>query len=308
NASRTMLHNLKTGKWDPELLKLVGIKASNLPAVQPTCSDFGTTSAKDAGFSAPIRSVVGDQQSAAFAQGCSTKGIMKNTYGTGLFVVSETGSSVKLNDHLITTVAASDSDVLQYALEGSVFIGGAGIQWLRDGLNLFKKADETEKIALSINSNGGVYFVPALVGLGCPYWNSRARGLFTGITRGTTAAHFIRAGLEAMAFSTKDVIDVMVKTSGIRVKSLRVDGGAARNNFLMQFQADLLNVPVERPRITETTALGAAGLAGITAGFWKNRSAFLKLNPIEKVFKPKMKPAERKRLCAEWAQAVRRTL
>lgn len=308
NASRTMMFNLKTGKWDPALLKLVGIKASNLPAVQPTCSDFGTTSVKETGFSAPIRSVVGDQQSAAFAQGCGTKGIIKNTYGTGLFVVSETGSSVKMDDHLITTVAASDGHDLQYAFEGSVFIGGAGIQWLRDGLNLIKEADETEKIALSTDSNGGVYFVPALVGLGCPHWNSHARGLFTGITRGTTAAHFVRAGLEAMAFSTKDVIDAMVKTSGIRVKSLRVDGGAVRNNFLMQFQADLLNVPVERPRITETTALGAAGLAGIAAGFWKNRRDFLKLNPVEKVFKPKMKPAERKRLCTEWTQAVRRTL
>lgn len=259
-------------------------------------------------MTAPIWSVVGDQQSAAYAQGCSTKGVIKNTYGTGLFVVSDIGEKLALDDRLITTVSATELKRLRYAFEGSIFIGGAGIQWLRDGLKVITTASETESIAVKIQSNGGVYFVPALTGLGCPYWNSDARGLFCGITRGTTKAHFIRAVLESMAYSTKDVVEVMTKRSGITLKSLRVDGGASQNNFLMQFQSDVLNVPVERPKNTETTALGAAGLAGIGVGFWKNQETFLKLNLIERVFYPKMTSAERGRLVDGWHQAVNRAL
>lgn len=308
NASRTLLYNLKTKQWDPELLKLVGISQDRLPTIQPTCSNFGVTSKKASGMTAPIWSVVGDQQSAAYAQGCSTKGVIKNTYGTGLFVVSDIGEKLALDDRLITTVSATELKRLRYAFEGSIFIGGAGIQWLRDGLKVITTASETESIAVKIQSNGGVYFVPALTGLGCPYWNSDARGLFCGITRGTTKAHFIRAVLESMAYSTKDVVEVMTKRSGITLKSLRVDGGASQNNFLMQFQSDVLNVPVERPKNTETTALGAAGLAGIGVGFWKNQETFLKLNLIERVFYPKMTSAERGRLVDGWHQAVNRAL
>ena len=309
NASRTMLFNLKTLAWDDKLCRLFDIPKKILPNVVPSSAVVARTDHRIFGREIPISGIVGDQQAASFAQGCFGPGVIKNTYGTGLFMLENTGRMPRLSKNLLTTVAWSIGNLknTQYAVEGSVFIGGAAIQWLRDGLGLFSSAAQSETMARRISSNEGVYFVPALVGLGAPYWDAKARGAFFGITRGTTRAHFVRAALEAVAYQTRDILEVMKKDTRHDFKVLRVDGGASANDFLMQFQADILGIPVERPKILETTALGAAALAGLATGFWKSREKFNRLRRIDKVFTPnrKFKSAV---LYQKWKEAVRRSL
>ena len=309
NASRTMLFNIHTKAWDEGLCRIFHVPRCVLPAVVPSSGVVGRTDKKIFGQALPISGIVGDQQAAAFAQGCFGPGIVKNTYGTGLFMLENIGRTPRFSKDLLTTIAWSLGDLkkTEYAIEGSVFVGGAAIQWLRDGLGLFKNARETRKIAESVSSNQHVYFVPALVGLGAPYWDPHARGLILGITRGTTRAHLVRAALEANAYQTRDILEIMRKQSPKPFQALRVDGGASANDFLMQFQADLLRIPVERPKILETTALGAAGLAGIGIGFWKNKEAFNRLRRVEKIFKPRGNPLTGNRLYAEWKEAVGRS-
>ena len=309
NASRTMLFNLKTKRWDASLCKLFQVPQNILPQVVPSSGICGQLDAALFGKSIPIAGVVGDQQAASFAQGCFKAGTIKNTYGTGLFMLESTGTTPKFSKNLLTTVAWSLGDLkhTEYAVEGSVFIGGAAIQWLRDGLKIIPSAKEAKKMAESLSSNEGVYFVPALVGLGAPYWDPNARGTFLGITRGTKREHFVRAALEAIAYQTRDVLEVMKKDTGRVFKSLRVDGGASANDFLMQFQADILGIPVERPRVRETTALGAAGLAGIAVGFWKNPEEFNRLRAVDKTFYPDPKFKGREALYVGWKEAVKRS-
>ncbi len=307
NASRTLLFDIKKGGWDPELMKLFRVPAHALAEVRPCAAERGVTSRSAVGFEVPILGAAGDQQAAAFAQGVSPAGIIKNTYGTGLFLVAETGSSLKLSDKLITTVAASADKKLHYALEGSVFIGGAAMQWLRDGLKIIDRAGDSEAMTRSLASNDGVYFVPALAGLGCPHWDPNARGLIIGLTRQTRREHLVRAALESMAYQTRDVADLVHREAGLPLKNLRVDGGAVKNNWLMQFQSDILGIPVERPVVTETTALGAAALAGITAGIWKDQTDFLSHRKVDRVFKPRMKPSDRDLLHKNWLRAVSRS-
>ena len=262
------------------------------------------------GSKIPITGIVGDQQAASFAQGVFSPGVIKNTYGTGLFALENTGKRPRFSENLLTTVAWSLGSVkkTEYAVEGSVFIAGAALQWLRDGLQLFARASETEKIAKAVKNSGDVYFVPALVGLGAPHWDANARGTIVGITRGTTRAHLVRAALEAIAYQTRDILEVMQQDTKARFKVLRVDGGASANNFLMQFQADILRIPVERPKVLETTALGAAGLAGLAVGFWKNRESFNRLRRVDRFFRPQMKKSAADRLYARWQKAVGRSL
>jgi len=304
NASRTLLFNIRTRRWDPELLRRFHIPRTLLPTVLPSSGAFGTT-AKRSGLprGIPITGIAGDQQAALFGQGCTRAGLAKNTYGTGCFLLLQLGNRWTLSRHgLITTLACDPTGQPSYALEGSVFIAGAAIQWLRDGLQLIRRAADTEAIARSLKDTGGVYVVPALVGLGAPYWDMQARGAVVGITRGTTRAHLIRATLESLAYQTRDVVEAMEEDSGVRLRTLRVDGGAAQNNWLMQFQADLLGRPVVRPRLVETTALGAARLAGLAANFW--RGGFDATG--ERVFHPRMNVRERDRLYAGWQEAVAR--
>ena len=309
NASRTLLFNIKTLRWDDELCRLFNVPKKILPVVVPSSGQIAVTDKKICGRSVPITGLVGDQQAASFAQGCFEPGIIKNTYGTGLFMLENTGRKVRYSKNLLSTVAWSVGDLknTEYAVEGSVFIGGAAIQWLRDGLQLFKNAKESARLAQEISSNEGVYFVPALVGLGAPYWDPNARGAFFGVTRGTKRAHFVRAALEAIAYQTRDILEVMKKDTGQNFKLLRVDGGASSNDFLMQFQSDILGIPVERPTILETTALGAAALAGIASGFWKDRETFSRLRKIQKVFLPNKKIANRDKIYGRWKDAVRCT-
>ncbi len=308
NASRTMLYNIRRGGWDKELLKLFHVPALALAELVPSSAERGRTVKRFLGDAIPITGVAGDQQASAFAQGLSEGAIVKNTYGTGLFIVAETGSRPRFSEKLVTTVAATDRSRLQYALEGSIFIGGAAIQWLRDGLGVIKNAAESERIARRLGSNEGVYFVPALQGLGCPHWDPHARGMIIGLTRQTRGDHLIRAGLEAIAYETRDCVDLLQKEMGRRIKRIRVDGGAVRNNFLMQFQADIIGCEVERPRLTETTALGAAGLAGIAAGLWKDQRDFLKARRIDRVFRPRMKRSVREAYYSEWRRALQRSM
>lgn len=307
NASRTMLWNIHTRKWDEKLCGIFGIPSKILAKVVPTSGVAATTDRRAAGAEIPIAGIVGDQQAATFAQGCFLPGSVKNTYGTGLFMVENTGLRPRFSKNLLTTVAWSIGDLrhTEYAVEGSVFIGGAAVQWLRDGLKIIAKASETQKVAQKLPSNEGVYFVPALVGLGAPYWDPDARGMIIGITRGTSRAVLVRAALEAIAYQTRDVLEVMRKDTGKDFQVLKVDGGATANDFLMQFQADILGVRVERPRILETTALGAAGLAGIAAGFWKDKHEFNKKRTVERIFKPSSK-VRRDELYKKWRQAVSR--
>lgn len=309
NASRTMLFNIHSKVWDKELCDIFDVPMGILPSVVPSSGVVGITDRKWFGREIPISGVVGDQQGAAFAQGCFKPGVIKNTYGTGLFMLENTGKTPRFSKNLLTTVAWSVNEVkdTEYAVEGSVFIGGAAIQWLRDGLRIFKSAQDTEKMAEGLAGNDGVYFVPALVGLGAPYWDPHARGTLIGITRGSKRAHLVRAALEAIAYQTRDVLEVMNKDTRQEFKILRVDGGASVNDFLMQFQADILGIPVERPKVLETTALGAAGLAGIAAGFWKNREEFSRSRRVDRVFKPQMKAAEAAALYAQWKRAVERS-
>lgn len=306
NASRTMLFNLRERRWDESLLKLFGVPARALPVVRASSAEFGAVDPNLFGFAAPIGSVVGDQQGAMWAQGCCEPGIVKNTYGTGLFLMMNSGAKPHVSEQLLSTIAWQIGDKVDYAIEGSVFIGGAAIQWLRDELQIVKTSAGTESLAASLDSNDGVYFVPALVGLGAPYWDSAARGTIIGVTRATGKAHFARAALESIAYQTRDLVDTMCAELGAPLKKLQVDGGACANNFLMQFQADILGVPVERPAVIETTALGAAGLAGLHAGLWSDAADFVKHRRVERTFEPQIAAAERERLYEKWKRAVER--
>ena len=309
NASRTMLFNIKTKKWDDKILTALKIPRIILPEVVDSSQFYGLTS-RDIFVEKqiPIAGIAGDQQAALFGQGCFLEGTAKNTYGTGCFMLMNTGSKpVKSKAGLLTTIAWSIGGKVEYALEGSVFIAGAALQWLRDGLQLIDHAEDSERLAKSVESTDGVYVVPAFVGLGAPYWDSEARGAIYGITRGTTRDHLVRATLEAIAYQTRDVLNAMEADSKIKLKSLRVDGGAAANNFLMQFQADIMGTPVDRPKVIETTALGAAYLAGLAVGFYK-KAELSKNWQIDHKFKPEMKEPQRKALYDGWKTAVRKTM
>lgn len=306
NASRTMLFDLRRRHWDADLLKQFGVSRESLPDVRPSAGDFGAVDPGLFGFSAKISGVVGDQQGAMFAQGCYEPGVIKNTYGTGLFLMTNTGEQPRDSEHLLSTIAWQIGERVDYALEGSVFVGGAAVQWLRDGLQIVKTSQETESLAAGLSSNDDVYFVPALTGLGAPYWDAAARGAIVGLTRATSRAHFARAALEAIAYQTRDVADIMGAELGAPLRKLQVDGGACANNFLMQFQADILGVPVERAAVIETTALGAAGLAGLTANVWSSAADFLAHRRVDRVFEPAMSESTRESLYAKWKKAVAR--
>jgi glycerol kinase len=307
NASRTLLYNIREGAWDDALIERFGVLRSLLPTVVRS-SEIVNVTARGV-FDSPIiiAGVAGDQQAALFGQRCVKPGLVKNTYGTGCFMLMHTGDHFVASQHqLITTCAAQDGAEREFALEGSVFIAGAVVQWLRDGLGIIKSASDVEALATSVDDNGGVYFVPAFTGLGSPRWDAYARGNIGGLTRGSTAAHVARAALESIAYQTADVLDAMQLDSGIEVKELRVDGGATRNNFLMQFQADLLGVPVVRPRVSETTALGAAYLAGLAIGYWTNADEIDAQWQIERRFDPVMEKGEAQSLRVGWERAVAR--
>lgn len=307
NASRTMLVNIHTGSWDQDLLRLFDIPAEMLPEIRPSSAIYGETDPTLFGAAVPIAGCAGDQQAALFGQACFHPGQAKNTYGTGCFLLMNTGTQPVLSrSGLLTTIAWSSGDATHYALEGSVFIAGAALQWLRDGLGLFQRTEEIESLARSVPTSDGVYFVPAFVGLGAPYWDMYARGMIIGLTRGTTRSHLVRAALEAIAYQTRDVLDGMKSEGAPEIHELRVDGGAAVNDFLCQFQADILQTAVARPRVTETTALGAAFLAGLAVGVWKSTDELASLWQAEKVFHPVMSRAEIERLYARWQDAVRR--
>ncbi|NJE07317.1 glycerol kinase GlpK [Thermococcus sp. M39] len=306
NASRTMLFNIKKLEWDEDLLEIFGIPDAILPEVKESSEIYGYTKKELFGVEIPVSGDAGDQQAALFGQACFDEGMVKATYGTGNFILVNTGDKIKYSQNLLTTIAWGLNGKVSYALEGSVFITGAAVQWLRDGLKIINSAAETEELASKLASNDGVYFVPAFVGLGAPYWDQFARGLIIGITRGTTREHFARATLEAIAYLTKDVIDEMEKE--VPIKELRVDGGATKNNFLMQFQADILGKTVIRPVVQETTALGAAYLAGLAVGYWESLEEIGELWKVEKVFEPKMNEKERGKLYKGWKEAVKRAL
>ena len=305
NASRTMLFNIHTLDWDDELLELFGIPKSMLPKVYPSSHLYGYTDELKLGARIPICGVVGDQQAALFGQLCVNKGDVKNTYGTGCFMLMNTGNTAITSKHgLVTTLAASLDDKPSYVLEGSVFVGGAIVQWLRDEMRLIKNAAETEKYATSVTSSNGVYIVPAFVGLGAPHWDPLVRGTVTGLTRGTKKEHFIRAALEAIAYQVYDIYTAMQQDLGVEVKSLNVDGGASQNNFLLQFQSDILQTEVVRPKVVEVTALGASYLAGLNVGYWKDIEDIRNNKIIEKVFSPSLDEAKRERRLKGWKMAV----
>ena len=308
NASRTMLYNIHNLSWDGEILEYLDIPEQILPAVKGSSEVYGNTSpAAFLGMEVPVAGIVGDQQGALFGQTCFRKGLSKNTYGTGCFLLTNIGVKPVLSKkNLLTTIAWGIGRKIEYALEGSVFIGGAVVQWLRDGLRIIQQASESERLASSLPSNDDVYFVPAFVGLGAPYWDMYARGTILGITRGTTQAHITRAALESIAYQTRDVLECMEEDSGMRLKELRVDGGAAANEFLMQFQADILGVPVVIQEITETTALGAAYLAGLASGFWKDQQQIASNYSVKKRFIPRMSSRQRESLYQKWKMAVER--
>ena len=304
NASRTMLYNIEARTWDEDLLRLFGVPRAALPDVRASSGMFGTCEARHLGAELPICGVAGDQQAALFGQGCTEPGQAKNTYGTGAFLLLNTGDRRAVSQHgLLTTIACGPRGEPVYALEGSVFIAGAAIQWLRDGLKLITQASESEQLAREVSDTGGVYFVPAFVGLGAPHWEPNARGTIVGLTRGTTRAHLVRAALEAMAFGTKEVLDAMTGDADLRLAALQVDGGAAANDWLMQFQADLLGVPVARPDVVETTALGAAALAGLAAGVWQGPNQFLSGRTFRR-FLPGERAAAVRAGEVEWRRAV----
>jgi glycerol kinase len=308
NASRTMLYNIHTRSWDDGLLQLLKIPRQILPEVKSSSEVYGQTASGVFDRPLKIAGIAGDQQAALFGQTCFSRGLAKNTYGTGCFMLMNIGTDATASKHnLLTTVAWQLAGRTEYALEGSVFIGGAVVQWLRDGLGIVKSAAEIEGLAASVNDSGGVYMVPAFAGLGAPHWDQYARGTITGITRGTTSAHFARAALESIAFQVADILDVMQQDSGVQIKELRVDGGAAANNLLLQFQADLLGVPVVRPKVTETTALGAAYLAGLAVGYWKSEQDVSAKWAIERTFEPRLGRDEVKHRRARWTEALRRS-
>jgi glycerol kinase len=305
NASRTLLYNLDTGDWDPKLLDLFGVPEAVLPEIRASSEHYGDTSAGDFGAALPIAGIAGDQQAALFGQGCWEPGLGKNTYGTGAFLLLHTGDQRVASEHgLLTTVACGPRGERAFALEGAIFIAGAAVQWLRDQLGIIESADETEVLARSIESNDGVYLVPAFVGLGAPHWEPTARGMIVGLTRGSGRAHLARAALEAMAYATRDVAVAMEADSGVWMKELRVDGGASANDWMMQFQSDILGVPVRRPAAVETTAYGAAGLAGLALGVWKSPEDFISARGEETVFQPATDRSQRDADLAGWRRAV----
>jgi glycerol kinase len=308
NASRTLLFNLQTLDWDDELLRLLDVPRAMLPTVKSSSEVYGTTDPSLFGAAIPIAGDAGDQQAATFGQACFEPGSAKNTYGTGCFLLLNTGEAPVASKHgLLTTVGWRIGGKTTYCLEGSVFIAGAAVQWLRDGLGLIANSSDVESLAASVPDTEGVYFVPAFVGLGAPYWDSDARGTIVGITRGTTKAHLARAALDAMAYQTRDVLDAMQKDSGVRLSQLKVDGGASQNNLMMQFQADVLGVSVRRPVVSETTALGAAYLAGLAVGYWKDLSDITRNWALDREFKPAMPSDQCGRLLAGWDKAVGRS-
>lgn len=307
NASRTMLYNIRELKWDEELLRIFNIPLSMLPQVKSSSEVYGYTSLKE--WRVPIAGIAGDQQAALFGQTAFNKGEAKNTYGTGCFLLMNTGEElVESKEGLLTTIAIGIENKVQYALEGSVFVGGAVIQWLRDELKLISDASDSEYFASKVKDNGGVYLVPAFVGLGAPYWDMYARGTIFGLTRGTNKNHIIRAAIESIAYQSKEVMETMEKESNIKIKRLKVDGGASRNKLLMQFQSDIMNIEVSRPIITETTALGAAYLAGLAVGFWKDRNELSKGWYESERYYPNMAEEERNKLYYKWKKAVERSL
>ncbi len=308
NASRTMLFNIHTCEWDEELLSLLDIPRSVLPEVQGNSGIFGETDPALLNGAIPVAGVAGDQQAALFGQMCTDPGTLKNTYGTGCFMMLNTGSEPKPSaNNLLTTIAWKIGDQVSYALEGSVFIGGAVVQWLRDGLGLIKSSSDVETLANSVEDNGGVYLVPAFAGLGAPHWDPLARGTMVGLTRGSTAGHVARAALESIAFQSADVMQAMRADAGIEIAELRVDGGATANDTLMQFQADVLGLPIIRPHVTETTALGAAYLAGLAVGFWPDVATLRRQWQTERVFKPKMQADRVQALKHNWQRALDRS-
>lgn len=308
NASRTLLYNIYTGDWDDVILRELGVPRAMLPTVMPSSGIFGETDAEFFGSPIQMAGVAGDQQAATFGQVCYEVGMAKNTYGTGCFMLMNTGTKgVPSNNGLLTTIAWGIGNQVNYALEGSIFVTGAAVQWLRDGLGIIKQSSDVEALAASVASNEGVYLVPAFVGLGAPYWDAHARGTIVGLTRGSTAGHIARATLESMAYQTRDVLEAMTTDSKVHLKTLRVDGGAVANDLLMQFQADILGVPVERPRVAETTALGAAYLAGLAVGFWKSREEVAEYWALDRAFEPQMSADQREKLYRDWKRAVERS-
>jgi glycerol kinase len=309
NASRTMLMNLATGDWDDALLATFDVPRAMLPKIVPSSGVVGESAAEHLGAPVPIAGIAGDQQAALAGQACFRPGLSKNTYGTGCFALMHTGSNLPVShNRLLGTRAASVDGTAQFALEGSVFIGGAAVQWLRDQLCILSSAAESEALAVSTADAGGVYFVPAFVGLGAPYWDAAARGTITGITRSTSRAQIARATLESIAYQTRDLVHAMESDAGESIRELRVDGGAAVNNFLMQFQADILDRRIVRPVDVETTALGAAYLAGLATGFWKDPPAVEAFWRAERCFEPSMPASDRERLLDGWQQAVARAI
>jgi glycerol kinase len=306
NASRTMLLNIHTGEWDDELLKIFNIPRSVLPEVSPSSKIYGVTGHIVADSKIPIAGIAGDQQAALFGQQCTQPGMVKNTYGTGCFMLMNTGEkAITSKNNLLTTIAWNLNDKTEYALEGSVFIAGAVVQWLRDELKIIRTSAEVEKIARQVQDTDGVYIVPAFAGLGAPHWNQYARGTIFGLTRGSSNAHIARAAIDSIAYQTYDVLKAMEADSGIQIKELRVDGGATVNNQLMQFQSDILNCKVVRPKITETTALGAAYLAGLAVGYWKNIDDIQHQWQVDKSFSPSLNEEKRKDLLKGWQRAVK---
>ncbi|GIU20946.1 glycerol kinase [Shewanella colwelliana] len=305
NASRTMLFNIHQQAWDDVLLKELDIPRCMLPEVKPSCAIYGHTRIAGEGGEIVVAGMAGDQQSALFGQLCIDEGMAKNTYGTGCFLLMNTGlQAVKSNHGLLTTIAIGAKGEVNYALEGSVFMGGATIQWLRDELGLIRDAQDTEYFALKVADSNGVYLVPAFVGLGAPYWDANARGALVGLSRGANRNHIIRAALEAIAYQSRDLLDAMTKDSGVQLKQIKVDGGAVANDFLMQFQADITNVEVQRPSVTETTAMGAAFLAGLAVGFWHSTAELKHKAGIDRCFEPAISHEQRESLYLGWQNAV----
>ena len=309
NASRTMVYNIHDLCWDKELLELFGIPASMMPQVKSSSEVYGYTKTTLFAHEVPIAGIAGDQQAALFGQMCTEPGSVKNTYGTGCFLLMNSGEKpITSSNNLLTTIAWKIGDTVNYALEGSIFVAGSVVQWLRDGLGIIRSSSEVEALAASVPDNGGVYFVPALTGLGAPYWDQYAKGCMYGISRGTTAAHIARAALEGIAFQTMDIVNAMQKDAGVELAGLKVDGGASRNNLLMQFQADILGTSVIRPKVTETTALGAAYLAGLAVGYWESIDHIKSQWAVDASFTPSAPEEKVRELKAGWADATERTL
>ena len=309
NASRTMLFNINTLEWDQELLDLFDIPRSMMPEVKSSSEVYGHTKTTIFAHKVPISGIAGDQQAALFGQMCTEPGMVKNTYGTGCFLLMNSGEKPILSkNNLITTVAWKIGDVVNYALEGSIFVGGSVVQWLRDGLGVIKSSSEVEALASQVPDTNGVYFVPALTGLGAPWWDQYARGTITGISRGTTTAHIARAALEGIAYQTMDITNAMSRDAGVPLKELKVDGGASRNNLLMQFQADILGTKVIRPQVVETTAMGAAYLAGLAVGYWSSIDEIRKQWQVDRIFEPSWEEEKVRAAQDGWKDAVKRTL